>query len=94
MSVALEPPAFLNGVITPTPGAYTEGDRRELRTLAVHLLVDNYRLQHGGDPTRMHHLLHVQPALQHAHEAGWNTSDIHADADREYGQWLIDQAGK
>ena len=91
MTTAIEAPDFLNGIITP--GAYTEDTRRELRELAVHLLVDNQRLERAGGGTRMHLLLHVEPALDHAAKVGWNRGDIHADADRQYGQWLIDNAG-
>ena len=76
------------------PPRITEDDRRELRDLAIHLLVDNYKLERAGAGTRMHLLLHVQPALDHATKVGWDRGDIHADADREYGQWLIDNAGK
>lgn len=95
MRTPLDPPDFLTGVITPgAPNAYTEDTRRELRDLAVHLLVDNQRLQRGGYATRMHLLLHVQPAIDHATKVGWDRDDIHAAADREYGQWLIDNAGK
>jgi len=95
MTTALDIPDFLNGVVTPTsPNAYTEDDRRELRELAVHLLVDSARLQRAGRKHRMHYLLHVQPAIEQAVEVGWDRYDIRADADREYGQWLINNAGK
>lgn len=95
MCESLEIPDFLTGIVTPnSPRAYTEDDRRELRDLAIHLLVDNYKLERAGAGTRMHLLLHVQPALDHATKVGWDRGDIHADADREYGQWLIDNAGK
>lgn len=91
----LDPPDFLTGIITPdAPGAYTEDTRRELRDLAVHLLVDNQRMQRAGCATRMHLLLHVTTAVDHATKAGWDRGGIYADADREYGQWLIDNAGK
>lgn len=92
MCTAIEAPDFLASVITP--GAYTEATRRELRELAIHLLVDNQRLQRVGARTRMHLLLHVEPAIDHAAKAGWDRGDIHADADRTYGQWLIENAGK
>lgn len=95
MCQPLEVPDFLAHIVTPnSPAAYTETDRRELYELAVHLLVDNQKLQRAGAGTRMHDLLHVQPALDHAAKVGWDRGDIHADADREYGQWLIDNAGK
>lgn len=95
MCQPLTPPDFLDGIITPgMPAAYTEDDRRELRNLAIHLLVDNQRLQRGGEGHRMHLLLHVQPAIDHAVKEGWDRDEIHADADRRYGQWLIDNAGK
>jgi hypothetical protein len=95
MCTPLDPPDFLAGAITPgAPGAYTEADRRELRALAIHLLVDHYRMQRAGEGTRMHLLLHVTPALDHAAKVGWDRDELHAAADREYGQWLIDQAGR
>jgi hypothetical protein len=94
MSSTLEIPDFLDGVVTPgAPHAYTEDDRRELYDLAVHLLADNARLQRAGRGTRMHYLLHVQPAIHHAIKVGWDRGDIHIEADRTYGQWLIDNAG-
>lgn len=92
MTQPIDIPDFLADILTP--GAYTEDDQRELRDLAIHLLVDNQKLQRAGAPTRMHLLLHVQPAIDHAAKVGWDRGDIHADADREYGQWLIDNAGK
>ena len=95
MCQPLDVPDFLTGIVTPgAPAAYTEDDRRELRALAIHLLVDNQKLQRAGCATRMHDLLHVQPALDHAVKVGWDRGEIHAEADREYGQWLIDNAGR
>lgn len=95
MCQSLDVPDFLVGIVTPgAPRAFTEDDRRELRDLAVHLLVDSQKLQRAGAATRMHLLLHVQTALDHAAKVGWDRGDIHAAADREYGQWLIDNAGK
>lgn len=95
MCTALDIPDFLDGIVTRgQPTAYTENDRRELRELAIHLLIDNQKLQRAGVGTRMHLLLHVQPAIDHAVKAGWDRDDIHAEADRDYGQWLIDNAGK
>ncbi|MGW2721414.1 hypothetical protein [Streptomyces sp. NPDC001492] len=93
MNQTLDVPDFLDGIVTPgSPTAYTEDDRRELRELAIHLLVDNQKLQQAGASHRMHFLLHVLPALDHAAKAGWDRSEIHAAADREYGQWLVDEA--
>lgn len=95
MTQTLDIPDFLQDVVTPgAPDAYTEADRYELRDLAVHLLAENQRFQRAGRGTRMHYLLHVQPAIDHAAKAGWDRGDIHADADRQYGQWLIDNAGR
>ncbi|MET7687997.1 hypothetical protein ABZT06_08450 [Streptomyces sp. NPDC005483] len=95
MTQTLDIPDFLQGVVTPgSPAAYTETDHVELRDLAVHLLADNQRLQRAGRGIRMHYLLHVQPAIEHAVTVGWDRGDIHADADRTYGQWLIDNAGR
>ena len=95
MCQTLDTPDFLVGIVTSgAPHAYTETDRRELYELALHLVVDNQKLQRAGSATRMHYLLHVQPALDHAAKVGWDRGDIHAEADREYGQWLIDNAGK
>jgi hypothetical protein len=95
MTQALDIPDFLQGVVTPgAPHAYTETDRRELCELAIHLLVDNQRLQRAGAGYRMHYLLHVQSAIDHAIKVGWDRGDIHTQADRQYGQWLIDNAGR
>ncbi|WP_406122982.1 hypothetical protein OHQ89_12475 [Streptomyces canus] len=95
MTQTLDIPDFLQDVVTPgAPAAYTDDDRRELRELAIHLLADNQRLKRAGRGHRMHYLLHVQPAIDHAIKVGWKRGDIHAAADREYGQWLIDNAGK
>lgn len=92
MCTTIDAPEFLNGIVNP--GAYTDNDRRELHDVAVHLLVDNQKLQRAGCATRMHLLLHVLPAIDHAVAAGWDHEEIHADADRDYGQWLIDGAGQ
>lgn len=95
MNQTLDIPDFLDGIVTPeSPTAYTADDRRELRALAIHLLIDNQKMQRAGDPTRMHLLLHVLPAVDRAVEVGWDHAEIHAAADREFGQWLIDNAGK
>lgn len=95
MCQTLDTPDFLIGIVTPgASAAYTSDDRHELRDLAIHLLVDNQKLQRAGSATRMHYLLHVQPAIDHAAKVGWDRGDIFADADREYGQWLIDNAGQ
>lgn len=95
MCTPLDRPDFLHGIVTPgAPAAYTENDRRELRDLAIHLLVDHQKLQRAGCGTRMHLLLHVTPALDHAAKVGWDRGELYAEADREYGQWLIDNAGR
>ena len=95
MCQPLDVPDFLADVVTPgQPAAYTETCRRELRNLAIHLLVDHQKLQRGGEPTRMHLLLHVHPAIDHAVKVGWDRGEIHREADREYGQWLIDEADR
>jgi hypothetical protein len=88
----LAPPGFLKGIVTP--GAYTEEDRVELRDLATRMLIDNHRLQRAGSGTRMHLLLHVRTAIDHAADAGWDRGNIHIEADRTWGQWLIDNAGQ
>ncbi|MFE6829107.1 hypothetical protein [Streptomyces sp. NPDC057690] len=36
----------------------------------------------------------VQPAVNTPTAVGWTDRQIHVDADRRYGQWLIDNAGK
>lgn len=92
MCIAIETPDFLTEVTTP--GTFTEEGRQELRGVAVHLLVDNQKLQRGGYGSRMHYLLHVMPAIDHAAKVGWDRGEIYADADREFGQWLIDNAGQ
>lgn len=95
MNQTLDIPDFLDGIVTSgSPTAYTEADRRELRSIAIRMLVDNQKMQRASDPTRMHLLLHVLPAVDRAVEAGWDHAEIHADADRQFGQWLIDIAGR
>jgi hypothetical protein len=95
MQQSLDVPDFLKGIVTPgAPGAYTEEDRIELSDLAVHMLIDNHRLQRAGSGTRMHLLLHVRTAIDHAVDAGWDRGAIHIEADRTWGQWLIDNAGQ
>jgi hypothetical protein len=95
MCQPLEVPDFLQGIVTPgAPAAYTEDDRIELRSLAIHLLFDYQRLQRAGAGTRMHLLLHVGPAVDHATKVGWDRGELHAAADREYAEWLIENAGK
>ncbi|MGW0920111.1 hypothetical protein ACWD3J_13975 [Streptomyces sp. NPDC002755] len=36
----------------------------------------------------------VEPAVAAAGAAGWTDRQIHGEADRRYGQWLIDNADK
>jgi len=92
VTTTISAPDFLVDIITP--GTYDESDRRELRALAIKFIVDHQKMQRAGDTNRMYFLLHLLPAIEHAVAAGWDRQEIHADGDRAYAQWLIDNAGR
>ncbi|MFE0470512.1 hypothetical protein ACFW2V_02700 [Streptomyces sp. NPDC058947] len=61
---------------------------------AVALRVEYDRRVRGGDPADRFLLDQVLPAVEAAENAGHSKERIHAAADREYGQWLIDNANR
>lgn len=63
-----------------------------VREAAVVSLVDSMRRERAGQDTDSHYRQVVQPALNAARAAGYSGADIHGEADRQYGQWLIDNS--
>ena len=61
---------------------------------AVNLRVDYDKKLRAGDETNSFLLDQVLPAVDAAINAGSSKQDIHNEADRRYGQWLIDNAGR
>ena len=52
------------------------------------------KMRRAGAPTDEFLTKTVMPATNRAVAAGVDFGDIQAEADRTYGQWLIDNAGK
>lgn len=65
-----------------------------LRETAVALNVEYEMRRRAGSPTDDFLTKTVVPATKRAVAAGADFDTIQADADREFGQWLIDNAGK
>jgi hypothetical protein len=61
---------------------------------AVNLRVKYDKKLRAGDDANNFLLDQVLPAVEKAESAGHNKQDIHNEADRRYGQWLIDSAGR
>ncbi|MFF7308154.1 hypothetical protein [Streptomyces sp. NPDC008137] len=61
---------------------------------AVNLRVEYDKKLRAGDETNSFLLDQVLPAVEAAERDGCNKEDIHDEADRRYGQWLIDGAGR
>lgn len=66
----------------------------DLAQHAVNLHVQLQQKRRAGDPTDTFLIDTVLPATNAAVDAGADYDAIHAAADRTYGQWLIDNAGK
>lgn len=60
---------------------------------AIDLLVECSKLDRAGRDSATFYTQRVQPALEVAAATGRNV-DLFAEADRRYGQWLIDNAGR
>ncbi|AWT42575.1 MULTISPECIES: hypothetical protein [Streptomyces] len=60
---------------------------------AINLLVECSKLDRAGRDSSSFYTQRVQPALQAAAATGRNV-DLFAEADRRYGKWLIDNAGR
>lgn len=65
----------------------------QARENAIRVLIASQKADRAGRATDPVHR-QVVPALDQAKAAGCNLRSIHADADRRYGQWLIDNAGR
>ncbi|MFJ4785123.1 hypothetical protein [Streptomyces sp. NPDC088794] len=65
-----------------------------LTETAVDLHVAYEKARRAGSPTDEFLTKTVIPATDRAVAAGADFDSIHADADRKYGQWLIDNAGE
>ncbi|MGW6218405.1 hypothetical protein ACWF8U_00855 [Streptomyces olivaceus] len=68
--------------------------KQQLESAAVAALVDLNRRERAGERTGDFYRGTVQPAVEAAVAAGCDRTGIHADADRAYGRWLIDNAGR
>ncbi|MBZ6102723.1 hypothetical protein [Streptomyces olivaceus] len=68
--------------------------RQQLERKAVAALVDLNKKERAGERTGDFYRGTVQPAVEAAVAAGSDRTGIHADADRAYGRWLIDNAGR
>ncbi|MET9190108.1 hypothetical protein ABZX63_33315 [Streptomyces tendae] len=65
----------------------------QAREAAIQAIIASQKADRAGrtnDPVHRQ----VVPALDQAKAAGCNLPSIHAEADRRYGQWLIDNAGR
>jgi hypothetical protein len=63
------------------------------RETAINLLVECSKLDRAGRDSSSFYRQRVQPALAAAAKAG-QAAGVFAEADRRYGQWLIDNAGR
>lgn len=70
--------------------------REQLLETAITRVVDYNKADRAGDIDPAGNVFNtvVQPAVDAAHAAGWGSRDLFGEADRRYGQWLIDNAGK
>lgn len=69
-------------------------NRSSLRGTAVRLLVELSKKERAGETTTRFYLDTVQPAVEAAVAAGCTITEVHAEADRQYGRWLIANAGR
>ncbi|MER6350632.1 hypothetical protein ABT186_01950 [Streptomyces sp. NPDC001634] len=69
-------------------------NRNQLRETAINLLVESDKKERAGEAVGDHYRTQVQPAVDAALAAGCSCSDIHSEATRRFGQWLIDNAGR
>lgn len=68
--------------------------RQQALETGVHALVTYHKKERAGDIDHDTYNTEVLPHADAAYAAGWTHRDLHGAADREYGQWLIDNAGK
>lgn len=67
-------------------------NRDQLREAAINALVEDEKRERAGAASQ--YSTKVQPAINAALAAGCGGNDIYAEADRRYGRWLIDNAGR
>ncbi|WP_432130606.1 hypothetical protein [Streptomyces tendae] len=65
----------------------------QARENAIRIIIASQKADRAGRTTDPVHR-QVVPALDQAKAAGCDLPSIHAEADRRYGQWLIDNAGQ
>ncbi|MFH8531530.1 hypothetical protein ACH4GE_24305 [Streptomyces tendae] len=65
----------------------------QAREAAIQAIIASQKADRAGRTTDPVHR-QVVPALDQAKAAGCNLRSIHAEADRRYGQWLINNAGR
>jgi len=68
--------------------------KNALKATAVDRLVQMSKMERAGQNVSGYYRDTVQPAVQAAVAAGNNLTEIHTAADRTYGQWLIENAGR
>jgi hypothetical protein len=68
-------------------------NQQDAREAAIEALIASDQASRAGRHTDPAHQ-RVQSALDAAQAAGCNLGNIHAEADRRFGQWLIDNAGR
>lgn len=69
-------------------------NKNAAKATAVSRLVEMSKMERRGDNVTSYYQNTVQPAVKAATGAGCTLTEVHAEADRIYGQWLIDNAGK
>jgi protein subunit release factor B len=69
-------------------------NKNAAKATAVARLVEMSKMDRAGQNTSSYYRGTVQPAVTAATAVGCNLTEIHAEADRTYGQWLIDNAGR
>ncbi|WP_416476988.1 hypothetical protein [Streptomyces sp. LKA04] len=69
-------------------------NKNAAKATAVARLVECEKKERAGENVGDFYRTKVQPAVNAAMQAGCPLGEIHAEADRTYGRWLIDNAGK
>lgn len=69
-------------------------NKNTAKAAAVTRLVEMSRMERAGQNTGSYYRNTVQPAVEAAVAAGCTITEVHAEADRQYGRWLIANAGR
>jgi hypothetical protein len=69
-------------------------NKNTLKAAAVGYLVKMSKMDRAGENISSYYRNTVQPAVQAATAAGCTLTEVHAEADRTYGRWLIANAGR